>query len=1375
MTLNSSNTSVATVPATVTFGAGATSANVQVTGIAVGSTVISASALPNVASVSANVNVQSQILLPSNVTLGLGQTAGFQVSLASPAGPSGAFVSLTSSNPSVVSVSPANFFINQGKTVPAATPQVTAVTNGSAIITATVFGDLPASQSVQVINATIAFSPNSATITGTGSASLALTLSTQAPAGGLTVNLSSNNTSVATVPATATFPANSTSTSVPIAGVNPGTAVITASALPNIAAVTANVTVVAPGSIVLPSFYTVGQFQTTPFTVSLGTPAPVGGLTVTLNVQDITKLTVTPTTVFFAAGSTTSTTTPQVYGADLGYSNITATAPGYTSASVQVHISDGIRINLPPSVTVGLGQSASYTVILDKAAPSGGTTISLSSTNPSIVSVSATAFVPQGATQPTTQPTVTGLNVGSAQINASAAGYTSASPQTVTVNATMSFTPATLSVTAATTQNATLTLSGPAPTGGLTINLASGNTSVATVPTSVTFAAGATTVAVPVTGVGTGSATITASTTAPNISSTTLSVTGTPVAGMILLPSNTSVVLGQSVAFPITLPSPAPLGGATVTLSSANTSLATVTSSVFVAAGATQPATQPQVTGVGFGNVNINASAPVYTSAVQQVKVGGTLSFSPNTVTIQGIATQNLNLTLSASAPTGGLTVNLSSSNTGVATVPSSVTISAGTTSVSVPVTGVNPPGNATITASTTAPNVPSTTAAATVTTGTILGAINVSNVSVGQGLENTLNITVTTAPTSDLQVTITSQNPANALVAGRVGDPGVTSVVATLPAGLTTLGGIYVQGLQSSGTASITATAANYSTGQAAVTLAKSGFVLAGPGGIGTSTIATSQGLTSTITVSPARLDSSLNFVEVENIAGGSSATVNVTSSNTTVGTISVSPVTINGGTNSATTTFNALQAGSTTLTASASGYSTPAQDASVTANVTAASIVAPNVTVGKNLETPVSVTLNGATSVNNTTVTVTSSSPGTMLLSTTGTDAGFATITLNIPFAGLTHVPTFYVYGLAGTGTASYTVAISGFPSATGTVTLQPSGVILSGPNGTGQVNFTTSTAAANSTITLYSALLDPSNNYVQPMALAGNQSVTVNVTSANTSFGVITSSPVTIAATTDSITTQFQPTGVGSSLISVSVPAGYNTPNQDTSVTAVVLQPGIAVSNNVTVGMNLEAGGLVSIGAAAATNTVVTLTSNNPALLLLAVNPTDTGSTTIQVTIPAGSTSATYYLIALASSGSATYTGSATGFGSRNGTVNMAPSGVAIAGPNGLGIPFFSASIAAGNTPLTLYIGQLDPTTHNFVIQQQVAGSLGISVTLGDSNSSIGTVPTPVTVAGGSSTAVVQFTPLLTGSTGISVVTPSGYTTSGNNTSLAATVTQ
>ena len=401
----------------------------------------------------------------------------------------------------------------------------------------------------------------------------------------------------------------------------------------------------------------------------------------------------TPSTLTFTAGSTTPTTTPQVYGATLGYTTVTATAPGYTTASLQIHISDGIRINLPPAVTVGLGQSASYTVILDQPAPTGGTTVSLSSTNPSIVSVSATAFVPQGATQPTTQPTVTGLNVGSGQINASASGYTSASPQTVTVNATMSFTPATLSVSSGTTQNATLTLSGPAPASGLTINLASSNTSAATVPNSVTFSAGATTVSVPVTGVASGSAsaTITASTTAPNIPSTTLSVSATAAVGMIGLPSNTSVVLGQSVTFPVTLPTAAPVGGVTVTLSSANSSIATVTSSVTIAAGATQPATQPQVTGVNLGAVNINASAPGYTSAVQQVQVAATLSFTPNTVTVIGTGTQSLTLALSASAPTGSLAVNLSSSNTGVATVPSSVTIPAGTISVPVTVTGVNP------------------------------------------------------------------------------------------------------------------------------------------------------------------------------------------------------------------------------------------------------------------------------------------------------------------------------------------------------------------------------------------------------------------------------------------------------------------------------------------------------------------------------------------------------------------------------------------------------------------------------------------------------------------------------------------------------------
>jgi hypothetical protein len=59
----------------------------------------------------------------------------------------------------------------------------------------------------------------------------------------VTVNLSSDNPGVATVPATVTIPANNTSVNVPVTGVAVGATLIHASALPNVPDTTISVTV----------------------------------------------------------------------------------------------------------------------------------------------------------------------------------------------------------------------------------------------------------------------------------------------------------------------------------------------------------------------------------------------------------------------------------------------------------------------------------------------------------------------------------------------------------------------------------------------------------------------------------------------------------------------------------------------------------------------------------------------------------------------------------------------------------------------------------------------------------------------------------------------------------------------------------------------------------------------------------------------------------------------------------------------------------------------------------------------------------------------------------------------------------------------------
>src|SRR5207245_266576 len=99
--------------------------------------------------------------------------------------------------------------------------------------------------------------------------------------------------------------------------------------------------------------------------------------------------------------------------------------------------------------------------------------------------------------------------------------------------------------------------------------------------------------------------------------------------GSIGVPATTNVQLAHTAAFSVTLSTPAPANGLNVALSSTNTNTVTVSpSSVFIAAGQSQPASQPQVTGVNVGSATINASAPGYSSASGAVQVGATVTFN---------------------------------------------------------------------------------------------------------------------------------------------------------------------------------------------------------------------------------------------------------------------------------------------------------------------------------------------------------------------------------------------------------------------------------------------------------------------------------------------------------------------------------------------------------------------------------------------------------------------------------------------------------------------------------------------------------------------------------------------------------------------------
>jgi hypothetical protein len=186
----------------------------------------------------------------SGIPVGLGMCVPFPVTLGAPAGPNGVFITLTSSDSTTVSLEPFTninsviAFIPAGATTPTTDrrmTQVCGVNLGSTVVTVS-GGGLSSIQAVQV-TATLSFTPASVTMTTTRQERLILNLSAPAPIGGLTVNLSSDNPSVATVQATVTIPANITSVIVPVNGVAVGSTLIHASALPSVPDTTVSVTV----------------------------------------------------------------------------------------------------------------------------------------------------------------------------------------------------------------------------------------------------------------------------------------------------------------------------------------------------------------------------------------------------------------------------------------------------------------------------------------------------------------------------------------------------------------------------------------------------------------------------------------------------------------------------------------------------------------------------------------------------------------------------------------------------------------------------------------------------------------------------------------------------------------------------------------------------------------------------------------------------------------------------------------------------------------------------------------------------------------------------------------------------------------------------
>jgi pimeloyl-ACP methyl ester carboxylesterase len=490
------------------------------------------------------------------------------------------------------------------------------------------------------------------------------------------------------------------------------------------------VTVTPPPSLPLltsltisPWFVTSGQSAT--LTATLSGPAPATGATISLTPSNPAAFPA-PASIFIPAGQTSATSAPVVSGSVSsatqvvvnGNYNNDVTQQG--AVEITTIVPHPLSIALTPSqATVNPGQSVTITAVFTGAtagAPTGlahfsdtfnGTTtvignvaLSPSSTSGQYLATLLTGALLAGQHQFVV--VYNGDNTYGAQVS-NVAAVISQQLQPSLVISSFSITP--VSIVGGYPALGVVTLTGNAPAGGATIALSSNNPHYAQIPETATVTAGYNNVAffinTPYTS-GAGGATISA---AYNGTQYGASFTVLPVAvgGVTFYPS--TITAGQSVSFTVYLTGPAG-AGTVVSLVSSNPAALQVPASVTAATGATSvtvtgttAAVSSQTTVSVTATYNGSSGQGSLTVMPAPVITLSNLYFAPNQLT--GGANASAFVGLTALAPTGGVTVSLSSSSSSVL-VPPTVTIPAGTWYLyfTVPTSSVSSNTNAVVSAS---------------------------------------------------------------------------------------------------------------------------------------------------------------------------------------------------------------------------------------------------------------------------------------------------------------------------------------------------------------------------------------------------------------------------------------------------------------------------------------------------------------------------------------------------------------------------------------------------------------------------------------------------------------------------------------------------
>ena len=353
-----------------------------------------------------------------------------------------------------------------------------------------------------------------------------------------------------------------------------------------------------------------------------------------------------------------------------------------------------VAVEITPNALIG-GGTAQGRIFIHNFAQPGGITYTLTSSNPAALSVPPGVTVPAGSNTATftitthgvTRPTPVQISVWAEGNGDHPVVWVDPAPPGVIV----------LSSLSVTSTQGVVTLNGPAPEGGAIVSLASSNPSVASVPSTATVGSGLSSATFAIT---TSSVTTTSSVDitasyggATRVATLTVNPPApppVPAAPSLVSPANDAKP-PQPITFDWT--DVANAVSYTIQIDDSDTFSAPQVVSQSVTASQVTIGSLPsrrlwwRVRGVNSAGVAGNWSSvrrvEPQASTTQPPPPSpaalSSLTFSPTSVT-GGTSSQGT-VTLSATAPSGGAVVSLTSANA-VVSVPSSVTVAAGTTSV---------------------------------------------------------------------------------------------------------------------------------------------------------------------------------------------------------------------------------------------------------------------------------------------------------------------------------------------------------------------------------------------------------------------------------------------------------------------------------------------------------------------------------------------------------------------------------------------------------------------------------------------------------------------------------------------------------------------